>query len=93
MTIFRQMLQAKIQGAVITKRILDYNGSIGIDQALLTASDILPGEKVQVLNLNNGKRIETYVIEEQANSGIVACMVRQRGVVKLVIYFISSPMF
>jgi aspartate 1-decarboxylase len=72
MTIFRQMLKAKIQGACITKRILDYNGSIGIDRALLLASGILHGEKVQVLNFNNGKRLETYVIEEQTNSGIVA---------------------
>jgi len=72
MTILRQMLKAKIHGACITKRILDYNGSIGIDRALLLASDILPGEKVQVLNFNNGKRLETYVIEEPANSGIIA---------------------
>ncbi len=72
MTIFRQILKAKIHGACITKRILDYNGSIGIDRALLLASDILPGEKVQVLNFNNGKRLETYVIEEKTNSGIVA---------------------
>lgn len=72
MVIFRQMLKSKIQGARMTKRILDYNGSIGIDKALLLKSDILPGEKVQVLNFDNGNRLETYVIEEPENSGIVA---------------------
>jgi len=66
------MLKTKIHGACVTKRVLDYSGSIGINRALLLASDILPGEKVQVLNFNNGMRLETYVIEEQANSGIVA---------------------
>lgn len=72
MAIFRQVLKSKIHGACITKRILDYNGSIGIDKVLLLESDILPGEKVQVLNFNNGKRLETYVIEEKENSGIIA---------------------
>ena len=72
MKVFRQMLKAKIHGAVITKKELDYRGSIGIDKALLNKSDMLPGEKVQVLNFNNGERFETYIIEEKENSGTIA---------------------
>ena len=72
MAIFRQMFKSKIQGAVITKKELRYNGSIGIDKTLLIKSDMLAGEKVQVLNFNNGQRLETYIIEEKENSGIIS---------------------
>ena len=72
MTILRQLLKSKIHGAVITKKELHYNGSIGIDKILLLKADIVPGEKVQVLNFNNGQRFETYIIEEKANSGVIA---------------------
>ena len=72
MALYRQVLRSKIHGAVITKKELYYQGSIGIDKALLKESDILPGEKVQVLNFNNGQRFETYTIAEGAHSGIVA---------------------
>jgi len=67
--ILREMIKSKIHKASITRTELDYNGSIGIDKTLLKGSDILPGEKVQVLNFDNGKRFETYVIEEKENSG------------------------
>lgn len=66
------MIKSKIHGAKITKKELYYKGSIGIDKALLLKSDIIPGEKVQVLNFNNGQRFETYVIEEKEQSGIIA---------------------
>jgi len=72
MSMLREMLKAKIHGAVITKKELYYNGSIGIDQALLSKSGMLANEKVQVLNFNNGQRFETYIIEEKKNSGIIA---------------------
>ena len=72
MTVFRQMLKSKTHGAIITKKQLHYNGSIGIDKVLLSKADMLPGEKVQVLNFNNGQRFETYIIEEKANSGVIA---------------------
>jgi len=72
MAIFRQMLKSKIHGVTITKKKLHYSGSIGIDKALLLKSDILPGEKVQVLNFNNSQRFETYAIEEKGNSGTIA---------------------
>lgn len=72
MKMLREVLKSKIHNAKITRKELHYEGSIGIDKALLLKSDILPGEKVQVLNFNNGQRFETYVIEEKENSGIVA---------------------
>ena len=68
----RQVLRSKIHMARIVKTELSYEGSIGIDAKLLTESGILPSERVQVLNLNNGERLETYVIEEEEGSGIVA---------------------
>ena len=72
MTILRQILKSKIHAAVIKKKKLRYNGSIGIDKALLLKADMIPGEKVQVLNFDNGQRFETYIIEEKANSGVIA---------------------
>ncbi|OGX15008.1 MAG: aspartate 1-decarboxylase [Omnitrophica WOR_2 bacterium RBG_13_41_10] len=68
----RQVLKSKIHNATVTKKELYYEGSIGIDKALLLKSNILPNEKVQVVNLNNGARLETYVIGEKENSGIIA---------------------
>jgi len=69
--ILKEILKSKIHGAIITKTDLNYNGSIGIDRALLAASGISAGDKVQVLNFNNGERLETYVIEEKKGSGKV----------------------
>ena len=59
----RQMCKSKLHKAVVTETRLDYHGSITIDADLLEAVDILPGEKVQVVNINNGHRSETYAIE------------------------------
>jgi len=67
----RFMLKSKIHRAVLTGTELDYEGSIAIDRDLLEAADMLPGEQVQVLNLNNGSRLITYVIEAEAGSGTV----------------------
>jgi len=67
----RFMLRSKIHRATITGLELDYEGSITIDQDLLDRADILPGEQVQVLNLNNGQRFTTYVIAAPAGSGTV----------------------
>jgi len=69
--ILKQMLGSKIHRASVTKKNLHYSGSIGIDKALLSKSGISSGEKVQVLNINNGARFETYVIEEKAGSGAI----------------------
>ncbi len=59
------MCKSKIQKATITKKDLYYAGSIGIDKKILNACNIYPNEMVQVLNLNNGSRFETYVIGEK----------------------------
>lgn len=65
------MCKSKIHRARITKVDLHYEGSIGIDKDLLKASNIYPNEIVQVVNINNGSRFETYVIEEPAGSGAI----------------------
>ena len=67
----REMCRAKIHGATITEANLYYLGSITIDQDLLDAADVLPYEKVQVVNLNNGERLETYAISGERGSGCV----------------------
>ena len=65
----RMMCKSKIHRATITKVDLHYDGSMGIDSRLMKAADILPGEIVQVVNINNGSRFETYAIEEKPGSG------------------------
>ena len=68
---FRILCKSKIRKAIITDKVLRYEGSIGIDKDIMDAADILPGEQVHVLNLNNGERIITYAIEEEPGSGKV----------------------
>jgi len=68
---FRKMLKSKIHRATVTEADLDYEGSITIDSELLEAADILPHEQVQVVDVTNGARLETYVIAGQGGSGIV----------------------
>jgi aspartate 1-decarboxylase len=65
----RFMLRSKIHRATLTGTDLDYEGSIAIDRDLMDAADLLPGEQVHVLNLHNGHRLITYVIEAPAGSG------------------------
>ena len=65
----RVMLKSKIHRATLTATDLHYQGSISIDKNLLEAADILPGEQVHVLNVNNGNRLVTYTIEAPAGSG------------------------
>ena len=67
----RIMCKSKIHRVRITKTDLNYEGSIGVDKKLLDAANIYPNEIVQVLNINNGSRFETYVIGEKENSGEV----------------------
>ncbi len=67
----RIMYKSKIQKATITQTKMDYEGSIGIDATVMEIADILPNEKVQVLNLDTGVRFETYVIKEKADSGTI----------------------
>ena len=70
---FRTIYKSKIQGAIVTEANLEYVGSITIDQDLMEATDIIPNERVQIVNLNNGSRIETYVIPGKKGSGTI-CM-------------------
>lgn len=65
----RTLFKSKIHRATVTGADLEYEGSIAIDRVLVEAADLLPAEKVQVLNLSTGERIETYVIEAPAGSG------------------------
>lgn len=66
-------MKSKIHGATVTEANLQYTGSITIDKNLLKASNILPFERVQIVNLHNGTRVETYVLEGQAGTGTI-CM-------------------
>ncbi|MBQ7515956.1 MAG: aspartate 1-decarboxylase [Schwartzia sp.] len=65
------LLKAKIHCATVTEANLHYMGSITIDEALLEASGILPNERVQVVDNNNGARLETYVIPGPKGSGVI----------------------
>ena len=65
------MFHGKIHRAVVTQARLDYMGSITIDEDLLEAAGILPGEKVQIVNNNNGERLETYTIASKRGSGVI----------------------
>jgi aspartate 1-decarboxylase len=65
----RTMLKSKIHRARVTRCNVDYEGSITIDKDLIEAADLLPYEKVDVLNINNGARFHTYVIEGERGSG------------------------
>jgi len=65
----RTMLKSKIHRARVTAVCLEYQGSIAIDGLLMEAADILPYEKVQVLDINNGARFETYAVEAERGSG------------------------
>jgi aspartate 1-decarboxylase len=65
------LLKSKIHCAVVTEANLQYMGSITIDSDLMRAAHILPNERVQVVNNNNGTRLETYVIPGKAGSGVI----------------------
>lgn len=65
------MMKSKIHRATVTEANLNYMGSITIDRALMEAADLLPHEKVQVVNLNTGARFETYCLPGEPHSGVV----------------------
>ncbi|PIC87809.1 aspartate 1-decarboxylase [Sporosarcina sp. P20a] len=68
---FRMMMNGKLHRATVTEADLNYVGSITIDGALLEAAGMLPNEKVQIVNNNNGARFETYIIEGEPGSGVI----------------------
>lgn len=65
------VLKSKIHRAKITQAELHYVGSITLDEALMESANLIEGEKVQVVNINNGERLETYIIRGERNSGTV----------------------
>ena len=66
---FIEVLKSKIHRVTVTEANLNYVGSVSIDEDLMDASNIIENEKVQVLNINNGERLETYVIKGRRGSG------------------------
>lgn len=66
-----EVVKSKIHRVTVTEANLNYIGSITIDEALLEAANILPNEKVQIVDINNGERLETYVIKGERNSGCI----------------------
>lgn len=67
----RIMMKSKLHRATVTQANLDYVGSITIDRDLMDAADLLPNEKVQIVDNDNGNRFETYVIEGERGSGVI----------------------
>jgi len=68
---FRHMMKSKIHRATVTEANLNYIGSVTIDEDLMDLVDIVPDEKVQIVNNNNGERFETYVIPGPRGSGVI----------------------
>ena len=68
---FRTVFKSKLHRATVTQACLDYVGSITIDEDLMNAADILINEKVQVVDINNGERLETYAIPGPRGSGVI----------------------
>lgn len=68
---YRTLCHSKIHRATVTEANLHYQGSLTIDQSLMEAADLKPYEKIQVVNINNGARFETYAIEGTAQSGVI----------------------
>ena len=66
-----ELLKSKIHRVTVTEANLSYVGSITIDEDLIEAANILPGEKVQIVKNNNGARLETYVIAGERGSGVI----------------------
>ena len=86
-----EVLKSKIHRAVITEANLNYVGSLTLDEDLMDAANVIENEKVQVVNVNNGERIETYLIKGKRGSG-VCCLngpAARRGMVGDVVVVIS----
>ncbi len=91
-----EILKSKIHRVTVTGAELDYIGSITIDRTLMDAANIIAGEKVQIVNVNNGERLETYVIEGAANSGEItlngpAARKVQKGDIIIIISYAAMP--
>ncbi len=88
------VLKSKLHRVSITQAELNYIGSVTIDEELMEAANLIEGEKVQIVNNNNGERIETYVIKGERNSGVI-CLngaAARRAAVGDVVIIISYAM-
>jgi aspartate 1-decarboxylase len=86
-----EILKSKIHRAIITEANLNYVGSLTLDEDLMDAANLIENEKIQVVNVNNGSRLETYVIKGKRASG-VCCLngpAARRGAVGDVVIIIS----
>lgn len=72
-----EVVKSKIHRVTVTEANLNYIGSITIDGALMEAANLIPNEKVSIVNNNNGERFETYVIKGEPGSGVICLMVLQ----------------
>jgi aspartate 1-decarboxylase len=94
---FIEVFKSKIHRARVTQADLNYVGSITIDEALMEAANILEGEKVQIVNNNNGERFETYTIRGERDSGVIclngaaARRVQVGDIVIIISYALLTP--
>ncbi len=92
-----ELLKSKIHRATVTDACLDYEGSVTIDKELMGAAGLFPHEKVHVLNINNGERFETYIIEGKAKSGTIclngaaARLVQKNDLIIIAAYTFLTP--
>jgi aspartate 1-decarboxylase len=89
---FIEVLKSKIHRAVVTQAELHYIGSVTIDEDLMDAAGLIENEKVHIVNINNGERLETYVIKGQRGSGVIcingpAARKAQKGDVVIIISY------
>ena len=91
------VLKSKIHRATVTDADLDYVGSITVDEVLMEAAGIIPYEKVQIVDINNGNRLETYVIPGEKDSGVIclngaaARCVQKSDIVIIMAYVQMTP--
>ncbi len=94
---FIQVMKSKIHRVTVTEARLDYIGSITIDEDLLDAAGILPGERVYIVNNNNGARLDTYTIPGERGSGVIclngaaARLVQPGDIVIIMSYATMTP--
>lgn len=91
-----EMVKSKIHRVTVTEACLDYIGSITIDRDLIEAANILPGERVYIVDNNNGERFDTYVIPGERGSGVIclngaAARKVQKGDIIIIIAYATMP--
>ena len=93
---FRTMLKSKIHRATVTQADLHYVGSLTIDEDLMEAADLLPGEQIAIVDIDNGARLETYVIPGPRGSGVIgingaAARLISPGDLVIIISYVGVP--